>query len=51
MVDHSPAGLMTAPTDLAMGKAVSLGWPVATTAALTLALVLAAVMVFKRREL
>ncbi|MBF4510714.1 MAG: ABC transporter permease [Aeromicrobium sp.] len=50
-VEYSPAGLMGAPTDLAMGETVALGWPVATTAALTVVLVLAAVTVFKRREL
>lgn len=48
---YSPAGLVNAPTDIAMSEAVSLGWPIATTVALTLVLVWAAIAVFRRREL
>lgn len=51
MVDFSPAGLMSAPTALAMGEVVPLAWPIAVTLALTAALVLLAVQVFSRREL
>jgi len=50
-VEYSPAGLMGAPTNLAMGETVVLGWPILTTAALTALLVLTAVTVFRRREL
>ena len=45
------AGLLGAPTNLVMGEPVTLGWPLATTFALTAVLVLAAVAVFRRREL
>ena len=50
-VTYSPAALVNAPTELAMSEAVSLGWPIATTLALTVALAVAAVMVFRKREL
>jgi len=50
-VEHSPAGLLGAPTNLVMGKPVTLGWPLATTFALTAVFVLVAVAVFRRREL
>ncbi|HSQ22205.1 MAG TPA: ABC transporter permease subunit [Coriobacteriia bacterium] len=50
-VEHSPAGLLGAPTNLVMGETVTLGWPLATTFALTAVLVLVAVAVFRRREL
>jgi ABC-2 type transport system permease protein len=50
-VKYSPAGLMGAPTELVMGESASLGWPVATTLALTALLVAVAVAVFRRREM
>lgn len=48
---YTPAGLVGAPTDLALGDAGALGWPIAVTLALTLALVAASVAVFQKREL
>jgi ABC-2 type transport system permease protein len=50
-MDYSPAGLLSAPTTLVMGESATLGWPIATTVALTLACVAAAVLVFRKREL
>lgn len=50
-VRHTPAGLVSAPSDLVTGKALELGWPIATATVLAAALVAAAVAVFKRREL
>ena len=50
-MDYSPAGLLSAPTTLVMGETATLGWPVATTVALTLMCVVAAVLVSVRREL
>jgi len=50
-LDYSPAALMGAPTNLVMGKSVSLGWPIVVTFALTALCVAGAVLVFRRREL
>lgn len=50
-MDYSPAGLLSAPTTLVMGETATLGWPMATTVALTVLCVVAAVLVFRRREL
>lgn len=50
-MDYSPAGLLSAPTTLVMGESATLGWPIATTVALTLVCVAAAVLVFRKREL
>ena len=50
-VRYGPAGLVGAPTEIAMGEAGSLLWPIVVTLALTAALVAAAVAVFRRREL
>lgn len=50
-VTYSPAALVNAPTEIAMSEAVSLGWPIATTIALTVALAVAGVAVFRKREL
>lgn len=51
MLDYTPAALTTAPTSLITGEATSLGWPIATTLALTVLCVAGAVLVFRRREL
>jgi ABC-2 type transport system permease protein len=48
---YSPAGLIGAPTEIVMGETIALGWPIATSVALTALLVLAATLVFRRREL
>jgi ABC-2 type transport system permease protein len=48
---HSPAGLVSAPSDIVAGKAPELAWPVATACVLTGALVAGAVAVFRRREI
>lgn len=50
-MDYSPAGLLSAPTTLVMGESATLGWPIATTVALTVVCVVAAVLVFRKREL
>lgn len=50
-MDYSPAGLLSAPTVLVMGDTVPLGWPLATTGVLTIVMVVAAVALFRRREL
>ncbi|MDY0341271.1 MAG: ABC transporter permease subunit [Coriobacteriia bacterium] len=50
-VQYSPAALVGAPADIAMSDAVALGWPIATTVALTIALVFTTIAVFRRREL
>jgi len=49
--DYTPAGLGSAGTDLLAGEPTPLLWPIATTAALTIACLLAAVWAFRRREL
>jgi ABC-2 type transport system permease protein len=50
-VEYTPAALVGAPTQLVMEEAAALGWPIAATVALTVALVAAAVLIFRRREL
>lgn len=50
-VTYSPVGLLSAPADLLAGKDVALGWPLATTALLVVALVAVAGAIFARREL
>ncbi|MBN1192089.1 MAG: ABC transporter permease [Coriobacteriia bacterium] len=50
-VRHSPAGLVNAPTELAMQESVALGWPVATSLVAAALFVAATVVVFRRREL
>lgn len=50
-LEYSPAALVGAPTEIVMGEAVTLGWPIATSVALTALLIFAAVAVFCRREL
>jgi hypothetical protein len=42
---------VNAPTEIAMSETVALGWPIGTTIALTVLLALAAVAVFRKREL
>ncbi len=49
--DHSPAGLLAANDALIKGKDVALAWPLATTAALTALCIVAAIAVFRRKEL
>ncbi|MDO8848497.1 MAG: ABC transporter permease subunit [Coriobacteriia bacterium] len=51
MLDYSPAGLVGAPSNLVMGEAASLGWPIVTTVAVMALCVGVAVLVFRRREL
>lgn len=51
LVRYSPAGLAVAPAELVAGRTPQLGWPLATTAAAAIALVLAAAALFARREL
>jgi ABC-2 type transport system permease protein len=48
---YSPAGLTAAPTALATGEPVSLAWPIGTGVVLAAVLVLATIVVFRRREL
>lgn len=50
-VRWSPAGLAGAPADILASQAVEIGWPIATSIALTGLVVLAAMAVFNRREL
>ncbi len=50
-VRYSPAALIGAPTEIAMGESVTLLWPVATALAATAVFVIGAVAVFRRREL
>lgn len=50
-VRYSPAALVNAPTDIVMSEAVTLGWPIGVTVALTVLLAVAAVAVFRKREL
>ncbi|HAL31067.1 MAG TPA: hypothetical protein DCP20_10225 [Coriobacteriia bacterium] len=50
-VTYSPAALVNAPTEIAMSETVALGWPIGTTIALTVLLAIAAVAVFRKREL
>jgi len=50
-VTYSPAALVNAPTEIAMAEAVMLGWPIGTTIARTVLLAVAAVAVFRKREL
>jgi ABC-2 type transport system permease protein len=49
--DHSPAGLMAANDAIVKGRDVALVWPLVTTAALCALFVVAAVAVFRRKEL
>lgn len=51
LLRYSPAGLTAAPSDVLLGKDVSLLWPLLTTAGLAVVLVAAASLVFSRREL
>lgn len=48
---HSPAGMLGAPDALVKGSGGPLAWPLATTAALAVLALLAAVAVFARKEL
>lgn len=48
---YTPAGLAGAPTNIVLGDAGPLGWPIAAALGLTLVFVAAAVWVFGRREL
>lgn len=48
---YSPVGLLAALNDLARGATPRLGWPMGTAMFLAVALVLATVAVFRRREL
>lgn len=50
-VRYSPAGLVSAPNAIIAGEAVGLLWPIVTSLALTVALVAASILVFRRREL
>lgn len=50
-LDFSPSGLVGAPTNLVMGEAAELGWPIVATLALTALCVAGAVYVFRKREL
>lgn len=49
--DHSPAGLLAAGDALIQRRDVALAWPLATTAVLAALCVVAAVAVFRRKEL
>jgi ABC-2 type transport system permease protein len=49
--DHSPAGLMAANDAIIAGRHVALAWPLLTTATLGVLFVVAAVVVFRRKEL
>jgi ABC-2 type transport system permease protein len=49
--DHTPAGLLAANDALLRGRHVALAWPLATTALLAVACVVAAVVAFRRKEL
>lgn len=51
LVRYSPAGLAVAPSELVAGRSPQLGWPLATTAAAAVLLVLLAAGLFARREL
>ncbi|MBN2247336.1 MAG: ABC transporter permease [Coriobacteriia bacterium] len=50
-VNYSPAGLVNAPTGIAMSESVPLGWPIGATIALAMLFAAAAIVVFRRREL
>ncbi len=49
--DHSPAGLMAANDAIIAGRDVALAWPLVTTAVLCALLAVAAIAVFRRKEL
>lgn len=51
LTEHTPIGLLSAPTSLLAGESVALGWPLATTAVGALACVAMAALLFERREL
>ncbi len=50
-LDYSPAALVGAPTNLAMGEATTLGWPIASALVIAALCVAGAVYVFRKREL
>lgn len=49
-VEYGPAGLVSAPDRIVAGEAGALGWPVVSALGLAAALVAAAVLVLRRRE-
>ena len=49
--DHTPAGLLAANDALLRGRHVALAWPLLTTLVLAALCVVAAVAVFRRKEL
>ena len=51
LATYSPVALVAAPSSIVSGETVALGWPIATTALLAVALVALAAWSFGRKEL
>lgn len=51
LAQYGPAGLLGAPAEILAGRAVALGWPLASAAALSALCVAAAAALYSRREL